>query len=55
VTASPPSLPQNSPAGWMSALARVMARVTANADREGVLSTITSGLVDEFGIALARR
>ena len=54
MTAPPPSPPHDAPTGWMSALARVMARVTANADREGVLTTITSGLVEEFGVALAR-
>jgi hypothetical protein len=27
-----------------------MARLTANADREGVLSTLASALIDEFGV-----
>ena len=39
---------------WLAALARVMASVTANADREGVLDALARGLVEEFGAALAR-
>jgi signal transduction histidine kinase len=39
---------------WVAALARCMARVTANADREGVLAALAGGLVEEFDAALAR-
>jgi signal transduction histidine kinase len=45
---------QDAPESWLTALARVMARVTANADREGVLNALTAGVVEEFGVALSR-
>lgn len=49
-----PMPPQQDAGDWLGALARVMARVTANADREGALHALTAGLVEEFGVALAR-
>lgn len=49
-----PMPPQHNAGDWLGALARVMARVTANADREGALHALTAGLVEEFGVALAR-
>lgn len=45
---------QDTPQTWMSALTRVMARVTAAAGRERVMDALVAGLVDEFGIVLAR-
>jgi len=48
---SPP--PQDA-ATWMGALARVMARVTANADRDGVIGALAVGLADEFNVDVAR-
>jgi len=54
VTVWYPAPPQEGAGDWLGALARVMARVTANADREGVLHALTAGLVEEFGVALAR-
>lgn len=53
------SVPQPSPATplartWPGALARVMAGVTANADRQDVLTALATGLVAELGIDLAQ-
>jgi len=39
---------------WLPALARVMARMTASVDRDGVLHALAEGLAAEFGAALAR-
>ncbi|MGD9893005.1 MAG: GAF domain-containing protein, partial [Dehalococcoidia bacterium] len=39
---------------WLHKLSRVMARVTFDSDRQGVLSALADGLVEEFDAALAR-
>ena len=39
---------------WLDALSTVMARVTERADREGVITALAEGIVDDFG-ALASR
>jgi signal transduction histidine kinase len=49
-----PALPQDNPGEWMTTLGRVMARVTAGADRENVLDVLCRAMVEEFGIVLAR-
>ncbi len=54
VTAADMSTPAGSAADAMAALARVMARVTADAGSDGALGALARGLVDEFGVALAR-
>jgi signal transduction histidine kinase len=46
--------PQDDATAWMTKLARVMDRVTVDADRQGVLAALAGGLVDEFDAALAR-
>src|SRR5436305_1532067 len=41
------------PEFWLTALTRATARVTANADRDGVLHALAHAVVDEFTAALA--
>ncbi len=50
------SSPAESPdlGAWPRALSRVMTRITANADRQDVLTALANGLVDEFGVDLAQ-
>ena len=54
MTTSLPAPLRETPEAWLTVLTRVMARITANADREGVLGALVDGLVEEFGVALAR-
>lgn len=42
------------PEVWLTALTRAMTRVTANADRQGVLHALAQTVVEEFGAALVR-
>lgn len=43
----------SSPESLLTALTRAMARVTANADREGMLQALAQTVVEEFGVSLA--
>lgn len=48
---SPPLPVAHNAASYLGALVRTMTRVTANADRDGVITALAGGLANEFGIA----